>query len=218
MVAVIAVVVAVGLVVGGNRSREREAVVGTVEVTGTVTDAQTGEPVAGAYVTAERHSVVSGDDGGFALTAPADGVVTVTSDRYEPADVAADASLEVTLQPVSASGTVTSQLTGSGVTATVLLGDVEVAISAVDGTFTAYRVVEGDVLTVQAPGHLSADVEVMEGRVDVVLVPEAVTAQDQVRQWVAGGDYASVSAWIDRSDVGQPSRPCRRTGGTGRRA
>lgn len=203
VVAVIAVVVAVALVVGrGSDVGPAAAPAGPVEVVGTVTDARTGEPVEDALVTADDLSVTTGDDGGFAITADPDVVLVVEADRYEPGEVAVAEAVDVALQPVSVSGTVTSRMTGAGLTASLVLAEEEVATTAADGTFTAYGVLAGDTLTVAAAGYITATVELTDGPTDVTLIPEEVTVRDQVNQWVAAGDFAALSAWVFRDDLG----------------
>lgn len=119
---------------------------GTIRSSGTVVDARTGSPVAGATVAAGAVTATTGPDGGFAL-APAAPTsrLDVTATDYDAETLGSGSHLRIPLTPIPVRGVVTSVLTGAGLQARA--GGVA---TGADGMVTLYGTGPGATVTVSA--------------------------------------------------------------------
>jgi hypothetical protein len=162
------------------------------QVGGTVVDARTREPVAGAEVRATAPgaaplSATTDPQGMFTLRHVSRRArLQVTSGNYRPAQVQlTGALLGVALSPIPVRGVVVSTLTGSGLRASIAGADAGRTAATVDGSFQLYGPGPGDRLTVTAPGYRTASVTIGAGRdVRVGLAAEQATRIEQVNHAV----------------------------------
>jgi hypothetical protein len=180
------------------------------QVSGTVLDARTREPVAQAEVRAAAPgapevTATTDAQGKFILrnlSRRAD--LRVTAGNYRPAQVQLTGELlGVALSPIPVRGVVVSGLTGTGLRAKVAGADAGPAAAAVDGSFLLYGVGPGDRLTVTAPGYKTASVTVGGDRdVRVALAAEEATRIEQVNDWLRAGQLAPMWRWVFRTPAG----------------
>jgi Carboxypeptidase regulatory-like domain len=179
------------------------------QVSGTVLDARTREPVAQAEVTATAPGTVK------VATTDAQGRFTlrklsrrahlrVTAGNYRPAELRPTGQLlGVALAPIPVRVTVRSTLTGGGLRANVAGADIGRGADAADGSFWLYGLGPGDRLTVTAPGYKTASATIGADRnVRVALAAEAATRIRQVNQWLRAGDLASLWRYVFRTPRG----------------
>lgn len=178
------------------------------EVSGTVLDGRTGQPIARAKVTAtapETLPVAASSDaaGKFTLQEVSKTArLQVTAPNYKPVDVSvAKEALSVRLEPIPVEGVVTSTLTNRTLVAT-LAGKLDVGgglrlRAKADGSFRAYGVGPADRLCVSAPGYKPTSV-VIDGdrKLKIRLVAEEVTRIEQVNQWLQTGNLAPVWRYV----------------------
>lgn len=158
-----------------DRNTTWDATLQSNVLTGLVTDAYTGKPVAGATVKAGSASATSADDGSYRLegisgkvdvelSAAGYSVVTQTIDKLAP--------LNVSLRPDVFQGTLVNSTTGepiknATIIATVGLTGTDVAYTRIDaskdGSFTLEGIPEQGYVQVLAPGYSKAVVEIKPG-------------------------------------------------------
>jgi Carboxypeptidase regulatory-like domain len=178
------------------------------EVSGTVLDGRTGQPIARAKVTAAAPGTptiaASSDPAGkFTLQEVSRKArLQVTATNYKPADVAAaEGALSIRLQPIPIQGVVTSTLTNRALAATLggklpAGGGLRLRTKA-DGSFRAYGVGPGDRLRVTAPGYKAASLVINADRkLKIRLVAEEATRIEQVNQWLRTGSLAPVWRYV----------------------
>jgi hypothetical protein len=135
-----------------------------VDFGGTVVDARTKQPVAGAHIVAMGIHERTSKTGSFTVSDVHRGTkLRFSADNYHHRDVEAigDPS-RVTLQPIAVTGKVTSSFTGDGMGATVR--GTQATKTRSDGTFTTYGVGPGDTVTVTAFGHAAKKMKVPASR------------------------------------------------------
>ena len=148
----------------------------TISATGTVLDARTGKPVAGAQVTQSTamhgHGVVAGRDGRFTLDEVTAGLpLAVSAPDYAAQSVTAASALTVRLVPIPVTGTVLSAYGGVPVPG----AHVGPGTAGEDGRFAVYGVGPGDTMLVASRLYASASVPVGVSRtVDVRLTPARI--------------------------------------------
>jgi hypothetical protein len=178
------------------------------EVSGTVLDGRTGQPIVQAKATAtapDTPTVAANSDakGKFILQEVSKKArLQVTATNYQPVDVAvAEEALSIRLEPIPVQGVVTSTLTNRALAAT--LGGTSHAGSGLrlrtkaDGSFQAYGVGPGDRLRVTAPGYKTTSVVIDADRtLKIRLVAEEATRIEQVNQWLRTGNLAPVWRYV----------------------
>jgi Carboxypeptidase regulatory-like domain len=178
------------------------------EVSGTVLDGRTGQPIARAKVTAtapETPTVAASSDaeGNFTLQEVSKNArLAVTATNYQPADVpVAEEALSIRLEPIPVEGVVTSTLTNRALAATLggrlhAGGGLRLRTKA-DGSFRAYGVGPGDRLRVTAPGYKTTSVTIDGDRkLKIRLVAAEATRIEQVNQWLRAGNLAPVWRYV----------------------
>jgi Carboxypeptidase regulatory-like domain len=178
------------------------------EVSGTVLDGRTGQPIARAKVAAtapETPTVTASSDpaGRFTLQEVSKKArLQVTAANYKPADVAvAEEALSIRLEPIPVEGVVTSTLTNRALAATLggtlHAGGTLRQRTKADGSFRAYGVGPGDRLRVTARGYKAASVVIDADRtLKIRLVAQEPTRIEQVNQWLRAGDLAPVWRYV----------------------
>jgi hypothetical protein len=184
------------------------------EVSGTVLDRRTGQPIARAKVTAtapETPTVAASSDaaGKFTLQEVSKKArLEVTAPNYKAADVpVAEQALSIRLEPIPVEGMVISTLTNRALAAT-LAGSLHAGgrwrlHAKADGSFRAYGVGPGDRLRVSAPGYKTASLVIDAHRkLKIRLVAKEATRIEQVNQWLRVGDLAPVWRYVFLSPNG----------------
>ncbi|GAB4430877.1 MAG: putative glycoside hydrolase [Chloroflexi bacterium OHK40] len=154
---------------------------------GTITDFFTGQPLAGAEVTATFNvtstlTAVSGADGRYNLAGvPEQFTLTVAAPDYAPAEQALErtTSLDVALRPNVLSGTVTDRYTSQGVPgATVVVGSAR-ATTGADGTYRVEGVpADATSVEISAEGYATLAQELGQTTtLDAVLRPDTLTGR-----------------------------------------
>lgn len=154
---------------------------------GTITDSFTGQPLAGAEVTATFNvtstlTAVSGADGRYNLAGvPEQFTLTVAAPDYAPAEQALErtTSLDVALRPNVLSGTVTDRYTSQGVPgATVVVGSAR-ATTGADGTYRVEGVpADATSVEISAEGYATLAQELGQTTtLDAVLRPDTLTGR-----------------------------------------
>jgi hypothetical protein len=135
-----------------------------IDVAGTVIDARTSRPIAGAHLNAAGVDATTDAEGGFsALDIKRGTNLRVSADNYRPVDVEATGSpIRVKLRPIPVTGRVTSSFTGTGIGATVR--GKESTKTRADGMFITYGLGPGDTLTITAFGHQPKKVKITPKR------------------------------------------------------
>jgi hypothetical protein len=178
------------------------------EMSGTVLDGRTGQPIARAKVTAtapDTPTVAANSDakGKFILQEVSKKArLQVTATNYKPVDVAvAEEALSVRLEPIPVQGVVISTLTNRALAAT--LGGTSRAGSGLrlrakaDGSFRAYGVGPGDRLRVTAPGYKPTSVVIdADRKLRIRLVAAEATRIEQINQWLRAGNLAPVWRYV----------------------
>lgn len=144
-------------------------------LTGLITDAYTGKPVAGAAIKAGTASATSGDDGTYRLEGVSGEIdVELSADGYSAVTqtIKKLAPLNVSLRPDVFQGTLVNSATGDPIAnatiiATVGLTGTDVAFARIDaskdGSFTLEGIPEQGYVQVLAPGYIKAVVEIKPG-------------------------------------------------------
>ncbi len=137
----------------------------SVPLTGTVLDAYTGEPVAGATVEVGRAKATSDTAGKYQLAKwSAKGKLRASADGYEPSEIDLAAqpvdqastapARDITIRPNVLTGAVTERFTGSPVAgAIVKVSDTISATTGTDGRYTLAGVPPSFSISVAAPDH-----------------------------------------------------------------
>lgn len=170
-----------------------------VKVHGTVLDSVTGNAVAGATISAGDRTATADDHGVFALDNVAkDATVTVSAANYTPVEIkATTAAVVVRLAPIPVRVTVTSALTGAGLSATLTAPDGARTATDSSGVATAYRVGPSDKITVGAEGYTAATVVVGGDRtIAATLRPTFATVAGQLEQWAAAKQDDKIINWV----------------------
>lgn len=178
------------------------------DLSGTVLDGRTGQPIARAKVTAtaaETPTITTSSDaaGRFTLQEVSKKArLQVTAPNYKPADVAvAKQALSIRLEPIPVEGVVTSTLTNRALAATLggtlhAGGSLHLRTKA-DGSFRAYGVGPSDRLRISAPGYKTTSVVIdADRKLKVRLVAAEATRIEQVNQWLRAGDLAPVWRYV----------------------
>jgi Carboxypeptidase regulatory-like domain len=178
------------------------------EVSGTVLDGRTGQPIARAKLAAtasETPTIAASSDpsGKFTLHEVSQKArLQVTATNYKPADIAAaEEALSIRLAPIPVEGVVTSTLTNQALVATLggklpAGGGLRLRTKA-NGTFRAYGVGPGDRLRVTASGYKPASLVIdADRKLKIRLVAEEPTRIEQVNQWLRAGNLAPVWRYV----------------------
>jgi hypothetical protein len=172
----------------------RIAVGTNVDMSGTVVDDRTDEPVPGAHIIAMGIHERAGTSGAFTVRDVHRGAkLRFSADDYHYRDVEATGDkVRVSLKPIAVTGKVTSSFTGEGIGATVRGTDATKAKS--DGTFTTYGVGPGDTVTVTAFGHAPKKVKVPASREMKISLALGRLNPDALLKPVEGYGFAAVPA------------------------
>ena len=178
------------------------------EVSGTVLDERTGQPIARAEVTAtapDTPTVAGSSDaaGKFTLQEVSKKArLQVTATNYKPVEAPmAKEALSIRLEPIPVEGVVTSTLTNRALAATLggrlhAGGGLRLRTKA-DGSFRVYGVGPGDRLRVTVPGYKTTSVMIDGDRkLKIRLVAAEATRIEQVNQWLRAGDLAPVWRYV----------------------
>ncbi len=156
-------------------------------LTGAISDAYTGKPLAGAEVTAsfnvtETLSATTDEAGRYSLAGvPEELSLTVSAPDYAPAEqqVTRATSLDLSLRPNVLAGKVTDRFSGQGVAgATVSVGEAE-AVTGEDGAYRLEGVpAEGTSVVISADGYAPLEQELGQiTSLDAVLRPDTLKAR-----------------------------------------
>lgn len=170
-----------------------------VKVHGTVLDSITGNAVAGATISAGDRIATADTRGVFVLDkVEKEATVTISAANYGPAEIkATTAAAVVRLAPIPVRVTVTSALTGAGLSATLTAPDGARTATDSSGVATAYRVGPGDKVTVGAAGYTPATVVVGGDRaIAATLQPTFATVAGQLEQWAAAKQDDQIINWV----------------------
>ena len=167
-----------------------------VDISGTVVDGRTKKPIAKALVVAGTLKATTDDHGKFRLTAvPKTARVTISAANYKVATSSVGAN-SFTLIPIPVTGTVTSNLEGQGIAATVVAR--EEFQAAADGKFTVFDVGPGDEITLRYQGYEEQKAKVGPDRsVSVVLLADPSTTYKQIfEKWNGDRNYDNEWDWV----------------------
>jgi len=148
-------------------------------LTGLVTDAEDGRPIAGATVQEGTRTVQTDAQGRYTLRkVPRAAVLQITADGYQPArlPVQGRAVLEATLQPNLVQGTVRDALSGRPVVRATISLDGRITQTDAAGRYSFQRVRRGQSIMATAPGYIPAGVIFNDEAVlDIALRPGQIT-------------------------------------------
>ncbi len=155
-------------------------------VTGTVTDARSGAPLAGAQVRVEDAEATTGADGRFQLFyLSGDAEVQVSAPGYEPGVVSLQAdrhleageALNVALTPKELTGRVTDARSGAPIAARLTAGEATTQADQ-DGRYAFYALPKGVTVHIEAEGYDPAERRYDEqATLDVKLTPRFSVVQ-----------------------------------------
>ncbi|MCC7352339.1 MAG: carboxypeptidase regulatory-like domain-containing protein [Anaerolineae bacterium] len=155
-------------------------------VVGTVSDARTGAPLAGAQVRVADAEAIAGADGRYQLFyLSGDAEVQVSASGYEPAVASLQAvrhleageALNVALAPTELAGRITDARSGAAIAARLTAGEVTVQADK-DGRYTFYSLPKGVMLRIEADGYDPAERRYDEQEtLDVKLTPRFSVVQ-----------------------------------------
>jgi hypothetical protein len=189
----IVLAVAIALLVSSVAGLTVRLVVGMkIDVAGTVIDARTKQPVAGAHVVAMGIHERSDSSGAFTVRdVPRGTELRFSADDHRHADAEASADpMRVALAPIPVTGKVESAFTSEGMGATVR--GKETTRTKSDGTFTTYGIGPGDTVTVTAFGHAPKKVKVPGSRKIEVALELGRLNPDALIKPVAGYGFADM--------------------------
>lgn len=177
----------------------------TIMARGTVIDRLTGQPVASARLHADGKSATTNARGAFRIPGLAPHArVSIQARYYAAAQVtAASTTLRVRLAPVPVHVTVTSNLTGKPLPATVSPPNGSPMPAHADGTATLYLTGPGQTLTVTTSGYRPAHAVIARNNTATAgLEPTRHTMTRQLWAWADSGKYGAVFGWVLRPATG----------------
>lgn len=161
-----------------------------ITLTGTITDAYTGQPVSSAAITLGESQATADANGTYRFDRwNIEDTLQISANGYEPVGIALNSqpqlaqptppevTLNTTLRPNTLSGAITDEYSGQPVAGALLrVGDVLSATTGPDGRYTLAGVPESFTITVSAPDYadFSQDVARSTG-FDAALRPNVVT-------------------------------------------
>lgn len=182
----------------------------TITARGTVIDRLTGQPVAFARLHADGKSATTNARGAFRIAGLAPHArLSIRARYYAAAQVtAASTPLRVRLAPVPVHVTVTSNLTGEPLPATVSPPNGSPVPAHADGTATLYLIGPGQTLTVTTGGYRPAHAVITRGNTATAgLEPTRHTMTRQLWAWADSGTYRAVFGWVLRPATGYSPLP-----------
>ncbi len=171
-------------------------------VHGSVRDAETGSPLAGASIAAGARRVQADGEGRFAV----DGLSALTllhvaAPGYQPARAlllpaglfSLQPGVTVRLRPTMLSGTVRDPDTHSPVAGALVRAGAQHAQTDAKGHYTLKRLLPGDQVVAQAPDHRSSEAVAYAGQVTLDLPLTLLPVTVQVQNYYSGAPMAGVT-------------------------
>ncbi len=169
------------------------------QLTGQVTDAETGGPVAGATLREGARSIQADAGGRYTVTKVLNSAVfTATADGFVPAQQPAQgrATLNFAMQPTVVQGRVTDAKTGKAIAGAVVYVDSVSTKTDADGRYTFKRVKRGATVMASAENYGPGGAEIGDSpTIDIVLKPGALSGV--VRNSVTGAPLAGATVALD---------------------
>jgi hypothetical protein len=170
---------------------------------GSLRDAATGAPLAGATVSGDGQSAITDAAGAYHLARlQAGSTLHFQADGYYPLTLpfADQGMLAVALQPTRLAGVVSDAQTGTPLSGAQVVAGVLMTQTDTSGAYSLERLLEGSTVTVNAVGYLPAQaVFGDEERLDFALVPNVVSGT--VRDAFTGAPLAGATVALGERQV-----------------